>query len=782
MSAKSLLASVCAAVLAFSCASAAFAQSRPAPTTLAGGETFMCLQSGTPKDCTPNGIRTYMLGTASSYTADQTFNKAWFGGSSTFGALLNGGKPTYQLASNAYVQFDPASGALTFNSASGQYFYLDSSGNLHTNGSGGFVGAVSGNASTASALATGRTLSLSSDCTTGSPPTFDGSANVSISATCNSVFGGKAPLIHVANNTALGSLATTLVSAVVRDGYSTAGDAPSLTYVASTSACSNADNGAQVASADGKCWVASFPLGAADVREWGAKLDGITDDGGALRKACKWSAAAAGTVNLPSGKKLLVNSLDPSGLAGLVVGDGSQFTNGCTLKGQRSTDYPDAAQYDSPIIQLGGGLNRPLVLIQQGTNTPAWQDVELDGNRNNQTGCTGPGTGVNYCPANKLYTVVIADVGAATNDTSVRLDRVAITGGYNGDIYIGAGRGTFWAKDSWFHYSGQSTSDFAVFLNGFDTTLENVQVGSNAGTGIILAEGSQYQIVNGAVFLNGAAGMEVNGGKVNYLSVVGTNIQNNGCIGIKVDSSNAFSGQWAAGHQYTNVTFDGNSYTTTNTCSDFYVSGSQIESLISPNFIGYQLGGAKLPKYNIEASGGAQVRLVSPLTPVDSTGARQNPYGTAFTNCAACIVGSAVRNVSILQTWTPTLSTDGTVGTPTYAIQAGTVTRNNNQVTISAVIQTSAWSGPPTGNLIITGLPYGSSNTSNLTAACSVIPFSGWTAATGYGNLAGFVGQNATTLYLYETGSGKTATPSPVADWATGAMKIMFTCTYPSDT
>ncbi|AYG68901.1 MULTISPECIES: hypothetical protein [unclassified Rhizobium] len=88
--------------------------------------------------------------------------------------------------------------------------------------------------------------------------------------------------VQTATNTAALSAMTVTGGppAVMRLGYAAAGDAPPLVYVASSSPCSmnsgSGDGGAQVPSADGKCWIAIFPAEGADVREWGAKADGST--------------------------------------------------------------------------------------------------------------------------------------------------------------------------------------------------------------------------------------------------------------------------------------------------------------------------------------------------------------------------------------------------------------------------------------------------------------------------------------------------------------------------
>jgi len=83
--------------------------------------------------------------------------------------------------------------------------------------------------------------------------------------------------------------------------YGNGNGAPPLFYQPSNSACSlNAgagDNGSQVQSADGKCWLAQFPIGVADPREFGADPTGTNDSSAAFSSA----AAATGNVQFPPG-------------------------------------------------------------------------------------------------------------------------------------------------------------------------------------------------------------------------------------------------------------------------------------------------------------------------------------------------------------------------------------------------------------------------------------------------------------------------------------------------
>ena len=123
----------------------------------------------------------------------------------------------------------------------------------------------------------------------------------------------------VATNAALQAVSTATTSTVTRLGFYASGDAPPLTYTASGSACSlnsgNGDNGSQVKSADSKCWLANFQSGPIDVREWGAKGDGSTDNTSAMNAAHATGAVIlypAGTWNFTT-----LNSIAQGGIVGL---------------------------------------------------------------------------------------------------------------------------------------------------------------------------------------------------------------------------------------------------------------------------------------------------------------------------------------------------------------------------------------------------------------------------------------------------------------------------------
>lgn len=124
-------------------------------------------------------------------------------------------------------------------------------------------------------------------------------------------------------------------------------------------------------------------------------------------------------------------------------------------------------------------------------------------------------------------------------------------------------------------------------------------------------------------------------------------------------------------------------------------------------------------------------------------------------------------------TFLPTLSTDGTPGTPVYTTQYGRWQRIGNIVTINGVIAISSWGGSPTGNVTISGLPYKFIDA----AACGFIGnFSGVDLGVSHSQL-GFVGENGENYgYLYGSGSGSGVLASKIPVSGIGSPASLTFC------
>jgi len=114
--------------------------------------------------------------------------------------------------------------------------------------------------------------------------------------------------------------------------------------------------------------------------------------------------------------------------------------------------------------------------------------------------------------------------------------------------------------------------------------------------------------------------------------------------------------------------------------------------------------------------------------------------------------------------WTPTVTTTGTVGTPAYSVQVGSYEQIGRQVTVRFNITLSGWAGSPTGNVLIAGLPLTSANTANDDGVCHISNYvvTGLTAST---IMTGFIAPNAASAQLVQVG---TTTTTPVTTAQSG--------------
>lgn len=136
---------------------------------------------------------------------------------------------------------------------------------------------------------------------------------------------------------------------------------------------------------------------------------------------------------------------------------------------------------------------------------------------------------------------------------------------------------------------------------------------------------------------------------------------------------------------------------------------------------------------------GAIVRATLPtlVTPV---------LGVATGTSLALGGGTALANY-LESTWVPVITTTATVGSPAYSIQSGSYTRIGRMVFAQFIITLSGWTGSPTGNVNISGLPIaaGSPEEGYATIYYSVTGL----AASNFG-IIGRVIAGATVINLYQ--------------------------------
>lgn len=575
---------------------------------------------------------------------------------------------------------------------------------------------------------------------------------------------------RASTNDALKALAYPGFARIRRDGFHTPGDGGTMEYTWSPANCPLADDGAQVQPARRTgCWIADSAFKFTP-KTFGAKGDGKQDDGPAIRAACAYGAAKRIAVSVPRGQYVM-RTLDPSGLGAIVMGTGTgsyyEFSPACDFIAESWGQHPDAAYIEGPTFTLGANLNRPLLYIHRNTKTPMLAGMTLSGNRTAQTGWPDGLFGL-------LYVVQLERDQTGGLESGLRLDNTVIRDGYDGALLLGPGRGNLWCKDSWFQYSGKTPESVSVFLAGYDSMFNNCLVGNNTGTGIYIAQGSQYQFLGGAVFLNGGEGMKIYGYTVQHVYVTGINFQANGREGLRVLPNPPYPGTQAGQHSFSQLVFEGNSANESGRYSDIRIDANVITNLNQIGFNGRTQTsgqfGKSLPKYNIELGAKSRVFVTSPSFGTGSA----NTQG--FTN--AC--SQLISNANVTCRWTPTLKGDAKAGEPTYGAQFGSMVRYGNQVTVTFTLDATRLGQFDGSALTIGGLPVASTSTPGDFGSCTFSSVSGWTGPASYATLSGTVPPGSDTIHMIKNGSGKGAVAAAATEFKEG-MRIVGSCHYLAD-
>ncbi len=127
-------------------------------------------------------------------------------------------------------------------------------------------------------------------------------------------------------------------------------------------------------------------------------------------------------------------------------------------------------------------------------------------------------------------------------------------------------------------------------------------------------------------------------------------------------------------------------------------------------------------------------------------------------------------------TWTPAITTTSTVGTPAYTTQVGSYEKIGRQVTVRFDITLSGWTGSPTGNVEISGLPVAAANTSNDYGTCAISNYTVTGLAASNIGITGLISPNTSVIILYQN-SNTASSQITAAQAGTTATLIGF-CNY----
>lgn len=146
------------------------------------------------------------------------------------------------------------------------------------------------------------------------------------------------------------------------------------------------------------------------------------------------------------------------------------------------------------------------------------------------------------------------------------------------------------------------------------------------------------------------------------------------------------------------------------------------------------------------------------------TNATGLPISTGVSGLGAGVAGTLAVGINTTNgfpvynasTWTPVITTTGTVGTPAYATQVGSYEAIGRQVNVRFSIALSGWTGSPTGTVNISGLPFTSANVANDLGVCHFATYvvAGLLASN---ILTAQINPNATTLPLGQVSSTVTS-------------------------
>ncbi len=171
---------------------------------------------------------------------------------------------------------------------------------------------------------------------------------------------------QVSGNAALRALSATQYPSVMRLGFAAAGDGGQAIYRPSSDACSfnggNGDDGAQVRSADGKCWIADFGGMQVTPMVWGAKGDGAADDTAPVQAAINavpalWLGDHLYRVApLRAAKTLSIHG--PSGTSGVYHPDCAHGLKVASATEDLLTLNGDGSVVERVCFQMGNAVNR----------------------------------------------------------------------------------------------------------------------------------------------------------------------------------------------------------------------------------------------------------------------------------------------------------------------------------------------------------------------------------------------------------------------------------------
>lgn len=406
-----------------------------------------------------------------------------------------------------------------------------------------------------------------------------------------------------------------------------------------------------------------------NVKDYGAKGDGSTDDTAAINAA----------VTAAQNQLVTSNYYSQVGIPGVYLPPGNYITSGINIS-QPIRLYGDGPS--AVTITLKAGSNgsviksaaNPLGNLSTWTTTPSqFFGFSINGNSSNQTG-TSNGIELTNAP----YSVG-TQYGVGANIENVNIQD-ALTKG----VYVGTNRNLGTIDKVIVNYA---QSDCLYFSGVSDWSVSNSSLGACVGSGIVLYFASAITLGNDAIYNNGTHGVVVSSGFGSYLWITGSTIGANEGDGIHIDPGTLTSGGVVG---LSNVHLTDNSLANNNTNSHIYIRNLANMSLSNVWF--YYQGTGNNVKYLIDNDNSTYI-------PVDNlmyaTSGGNQAYVTAAFGNAAYISGSTnpqggIQNFNVPVTLNSgtqftgfTLKTAGG-GSVVAAIQGVASSNDNGQLYLSS--------------------------------------------------------------------------------------------------
>lgn len=578
----------------------------------------------------------------------------------------------------------------------------------------------------------------------------------------------------VATNAALKALPGGIVTGVYRQGFAAAGDGGAMSYSWSPSPCpltaGAGDDGSQVAPLVGTgCWLWTEPT-AASVQVWGARFNNLTDDTGAFNKACAATAGLPIWLTLPAGTSKIFGAITCAGKVKIVGAGGNGLCAtildivgathiGLTLNGVGNT-IQDFCVTTSAVARTAESI------LYTGSTTLRNINVSNAAAGNNGTGIRGGAAGSMW------YNVVvgggfvdgIALDGRVSSQNEVFLTDVESNGNTNGFVIYGPAIGIF------------ATHPTAAGNSGFGwLQLDGPGIFGSAGVTAVHLSNVEFS-ANGANISTCDTPFPNNGG--NDLTVTGGLNEASSQPGIVCQNFTNFL--------YSNVFTDG--IATLGGLLSIDGDGALISNVtfgaIPLTYSGITLGANSRNVQIANVNEDLNFTQDTCLTIAPGAGA-VTITGWNTLKCTTKLSGTLPTGSSLSASpglssgsWSPTITTTGTVGTPAYAAngRVGHYEIVGNEVIATGTVNLSGWAGGPTGNVDISGLPLTSANVINDDGVCSMGNFTVTGLAANNYSMSGIIGPNTGAIILQQNGNTGSSVVTAAQVGVTPV--FIFSCVY----